>query len=315
MKRNRIFFVIVLMFLLTGCQIMSDDRSETASGTHEEEESVTEETSANILNAQTVSESENQEKTTDTADTGVYYPKLEKELVSQWIPEEGGAYNSYLYYNGSVYSACSWYIFNAVNTEEDEIEISDILYTEIGTVYSNKEYYWSTDENDLYTTTSEGTLYQIKGFDAEYRVGVVVHVCLEATNPKVEYDQLIIFDKNNDMYLETGKEFFCDRLQLQAADKLLVTKYTLSEDKEKWEYSEQKELYEEDILQILGEWSQVEFIPAADEVHNDREVYYSLEFVHDGGIHTYAFLYEDGFLEIEGIAAKTDIDIEKFMDK
>lgn len=252
-------------------------------------------------------------ETTGTEDEHTYYPAIDPEIVSGGVPHgDQGIYRSYLYYNGSVYTGDDTYIVDISEGEADDLELHDILDEEIGTVYSNMDQYFSMDREDLSWSTTERTLYKIKGYDDAYRLGIL---CYDSDSSGTAYvHTLILLDKNNDMYLKSGKDFFCERLQLQNACKLIMSKYVLHEAQERWVCTGQKEFETEDILSILEEWDKAEFLPDADEIDsNDMGMYYTLDFVFAGGFHTCIYAYANGYLSVNGIIAKTDSDVGKLM--
>lgn len=293
MKKS-IISLLFLSSLLTGCQAVTGvDETSFYSST------------------ENVYETEN--LTTDTMDAYTYYPAIDPEIVSGGVPQgDQGIYRAYLYYNGSIYTGDDTYIVDISEGEADDLELHDILGEEIGTVYSNMDQYFSMNREDLSGSTTERTLYKIKGYDEAYRLGIL---CYDSDSSGTAYvHTLILLDKNNDMYLKSGKDFFCERLQLQNAVKLTVRQDVFNEEQQQWESVAQKEFDTEDIRLILEEWDQAEFLPDADEFdsNDSRETYYVLKFTFSNGLYT-SVCYEDGYLKVHGIIAKTDSDFGKFM--
>jgi hypothetical protein len=90
-----------------------------------------------------------------------------------------------------------------------------MLGDELGTVSGKHTVYWSTDSEELSECTTEGIIYQVKGYDETFRVAIYSEVKTTPLSDTVYH--LIVFDCINDVTMNTGKDLFEERLQLGEA--------------------------------------------------------------------------------------------------
>lgn len=137
--KKKITLLLCLTFVFTGC---------TGKSNHQMEDT-------------TQSES-NDEK------VRVYYSSVnEKEIGQVYNPLASYSYGL-LHYNGNLYTTS----YSDTSEIKEDLQMNAILGDEIATISGNHGVFWSTVGDELSETTVEGTLYQVKGYDAQFRVGI-----------------------------------------------------------------------------------------------------------------------------------------------
>lgn len=149
---------------------------------------------------------------------GVYFSKIsEKNISYAYNPNALYAYSS-LYYNGKIY--CSVKIDGVL--DKSELNLEKVLETEVATVSTNNNLYWSTDSSKLFEVTGKGKLYKVKGYNTDFRVAVYYELAHEHSD-ETSYT-LIIFDCLNDITLNKGSDLFEERIYLKESVKLEAQK-------------------------------------------------------------------------------------------
>lgn len=215
--------------------------------------------------------------------------KLEKELVASYFPSSGvqEQYCS-IYYDGRVYT--STIILDALETEE-------ALGKKLGTVYGNKVHYWSLDEDNLFTSNMEGKLYELKGYDKDYRVGIVY-----------EYGdgnkRLMVFECLNGIALNTGKDIFKERMGL--SEYLSYDVILESEQTKIHSGSVDEHFMQEFLEELCG----AELMLENDAIYSatNEAAAYELIFISENGIKERLHIYESGYAMYETTEEKLYFD-------
>lgn len=216
--------------------------------------------------------------------------KLEKKLLASYFPSSGvqEKYSS-VYYDGKVYTS---------TIILDALEIEEALGKKLGTVYGNKVHYWSLNEDDLFTSNMEGVLYELKGYDKDYRVGIVY-----------EYGdgnrRLMVFECLNGIPLMTGKDIFKERMGLS---EYLSYDVILESEQTKIHSGSVDEPF---MQEFLDELCGAELMLENDAIYSatNEAAAYELIFISENGIKERLHIYESGYAMYETTEEKLYFDV------
>lgn len=141
---------------------------------------------------------------------GVYYQEMEEKTIEQKYNPMAQYTRSLLLYHDRIYTS---YV-RIFDTEKANLKLDSILGKELSTVKGNHGVFWSIDGEELSEVTTEGTLYQIKGYDDSFRVGIYYEISMPLSDT---YCYLAIFEQLNGLTLHEGKELFEERFHLEEA--------------------------------------------------------------------------------------------------
>ncbi len=154
---------------------------------------------------------------------GVYYDALDiKEIGFKY---DGNALYSYdsLFYNNKIYTS------NVLNYKQYSLEEFEVFSTKIislGKVYENNGVYASVDSSALYEVTGTGTLFQLREYDEDYRIGIYRHYKRDNEAGNDEHYTVQIYDCLNDIWVKQGKEIYQTMFHLEDAERIdLVAGY------------------------------------------------------------------------------------------
>lgn len=146
---------------------------------------------------------------------GIYYPASSHVFIGNTLLRNKyssacyGDTSSKLYYDESIYSSVRQY----TEYSKSDLPLTDLLGEELGTVYGNQgQYwsYWSVAKEKLAECTASGTLYQLKGYDEDFRICLYFE---EAANPDAGHGPryyLYILERTNNLTLYNGEDYFTD---------------------------------------------------------------------------------------------------------
>ncbi len=148
---------------------------------------------------------------------GVYYECIGENEIG--LPYNSMAMYGYssLYYDDRIYisSICDGYNIP-----------TDVFGDEIKTVYGNRDVYWSDEEDKLDEITCEGTLYQVKGYDDNFRVAVYYNL----SNSEDSDNYLVrIYDNLSGITLYSGGEMFDEKFHLSDSVNIEAGRYGAEE--------------------------------------------------------------------------------------
>lgn len=143
---------------------------------------------------------------------GIYYQEIGKKTIGQKYNSMAQYTRRLLLYNDRIYSSyVSSFSTGSFGTEREDLHLDDILGNELTTVKGNHSVFWSADGKKLSEVTTEGILYQVKGYDEDFRVGIYYEISMPFSDP---YCYLAIFEQLNGLTLHEGRELFEERLHL-----------------------------------------------------------------------------------------------------
>lgn len=223
---------------------------------------------------------------------GVYYQKIdEKEIGQRYNALASYAYGL-LHYDDKMYTSALHYS----STEKSTLNLDSILGEEIETVLGNHGVFWSTEGEELSEVTYEGRIYQIKGYDEAFRIGIYYETSMPLADT---YYHLIIFEHLNDVTLHKGSELFDDRLHLSEA----VWVEGAMEEKDL-----QCQLSAEDttVKEFLAALYEGTFLDPAEEAYPtlDSAHAYTLSFYDPIGLFTNIMVYKEGYVSMEQAGEK-----------
>lgn len=144
---------------------------------------------------------------------GIYYPASSHVFIGNTLQRNkysSACYSdtaSSLYYDDSIYTSVRQYM----EYSKSDLPLPDLLGEELAPVYGNQgQYwsYWSVTEEKLAECTTNGTLYQLKGYDEDFRVCLYYEV---AANPDAGHGPLYclsILERTNHLTLYNGEDYF-----------------------------------------------------------------------------------------------------------
>jgi hypothetical protein len=217
---------------------------------------------------------------------GVYYPQMDESNVGQIYRDNALYIGAQLHYNDKMYTSSH----TQSSTDQNDLWLDTVLGDELGTVSGNHTVYWSTNSEELSECTTEGVIYQVKGYDENFRVAVYSEVKTTPLSDTVYY--LSVFDCLNDVTMNTGKDLFEERLHLGEA---ISVNCVPPEDQDDECFPEDQETVDE-FLAALYEGT---FLDPEDETCTalDPSQAYTLSFVNQNGIEDELRVYEDGYVQ------------------
>ncbi len=218
---------------------------------------------------------------------GVYYQKIDEKEIGQRYNALASYIYGLLHYDDKIYTSSLHYS----STEKGTLDLNSILGDEIETVLGNHGVFWSTDGEELSEVTYEGRIYQIKGYDEAFRIGIYYEISMPLADT---YYHLIIFEHLNDVTLRKGSELFDDRLHLSEA----VWVEGAMDEK-----GFQCQLSAEDttVKEFLAAMYDGTFLDPADEAYPtlDSTHAYTLSFYDSIGLVTNIMVYKEGYVSME----------------
>lgn len=146
---------------------------------------------------------------TEEEPQGITYPPLSHTFLMQNLSPANmiicySADAFKLYYDGEVYTLSHSY----QEYSKEDLPLDTLPGKELCTVFGNEKIHWADKEEDLVACTHTGTLYQVTGYDEDFRV------CLYFEEPaRVDLNRgpiyyLYVFDRTNNITLHTGKDYY-----------------------------------------------------------------------------------------------------------
>ena len=226
----------------------------------------------------------------ESDNTGVYYQKISEYEVGQVYNSMALYMCELLYYNGKIYTSTMHYR----ETEKEDLDCDTILGDEIGNVFGNHYVFWATDEDKLAANTGEGKIYQINGYDEDFRIAVYYEAYHETLLPPETSYNVVVFERLNDITLHRGDELFEDRLHLSES----ATVRSDTKEEGVW-----NELSAEDaaIKEFLDAMNDGVFLNTQDEEYLSLGSLqgYPLSFCDSLGLVTKIMVYEEGYVSME----------------
>lgn len=218
---------------------------------------------------------------------GVYYKEIGEKTIGQKYNSMAQYTYSMLLYNDRIYTSYVRYF----DTEKENLRLDDIVGNELTTVKGNYSVFWSISGKELSEINTEGILYQIKGYDEAFRVGIYYELSMPLSDT---YCYLLIFEQLNGLTLREGKELFEERLHLEEAVRLEgMGKEESSRCELPIESTEVKEfleaLYNGSFLDATG----------AEYAALDQKAGCTLSFYDQNNLVTDIRIYEDGYVVLE----------------
>jgi hypothetical protein len=217
---------------------------------------------------------------------GVYYSKIDESEIGQIYRNNALYIGAKLHYNDKIYTS-SW---EQSSTDQNDLNPDTMLGDELGTVSGNHTVYWSTDSEELSECTTEGVIYQVKGYDETFRVAIYSEVKITPLSDTVYH--LIVFDCLNDVTMNTGKDLFEERLHLGEA---ISVNCVSPEGGDGESFPEDQETVDE-FLDALYAGT---FLSPEDESYPtlDPAQAYTLSFMNQNGMVDELRVYEEGYVQ------------------
>ena len=154
---------------------------------------------------------------------GVYYDALSiKELGFKYNGNALYAYDS-LFYNGKIYSSD---VINYKQYSAEEFKVFSAKIISLGKVYDNHGVYASTDSSILYEVTGKGTLFRLKEYGEDNRIGIYRYYEKDSVTGEDEHYTVQVYDCLNDIWVKQGKEVYQTMFHLEDAENIeLVAGY------------------------------------------------------------------------------------------
>lgn len=231
-------------------------------------------------------EETNEQLTIETVIEGIYYGPLESRLIEH----KYNSLSSYgffsLGYDDRIYTS----VYVCDSEEKEQLNLNSVFGRKLNDVYGNHEVFWSVDKEILFECNGTGELYEVKGYDSDFCVGIYYDRYNAALGTSY---YTVFFYKLNDIYMKYGKELFVDRLHLQEAIK--IEAYDMDR---QYLCDVTDDEIMKDFLNIIGS---AEFIDPLDEECKklDSSNAYKIVFYDEVGIKNTINLYEEGYVYMD----------------
>lgn len=141
---------------------------------------------------------------------GIHYSAMDGPEYRRYYPTACYAC-SVLRYAGQVYTSTEIY------QSENKWDLPwHMKKEELSDVYGNGIIYWSVEKEKLFSTTNEGVLYKVAGYEENVKIGLYCEKETElAESGKLYY--FILFEHLNDIWLDEGKDLYQTKLHFDEA--------------------------------------------------------------------------------------------------